>query len=451
MFDIFGSRVTRTCSGMSRRDFVRVGAVGTLGLSLADWLKMKAQGQTKEGKAKSVIQIWLGGGPPQTDMFDPKPEAGEDYSGPLKNPIATNAPGMRISELLPLLAKQADKFSLLRSVTHNNDGHETAAYIMLTGTLPSPDIVYPCIGSVVALKRGYNAGYKGLLPPYITLTYPLGRFSEAGFLGSNYKTFTTGGDPNAKEIRVQGLVPPGGMTPQRLEERHTLLQSVDSLAKEIDKNETLQTMTTYQEKAYGLVMGEAKKAFDMSQEKDEVREKYGRNHFGQSCLLSRRLVENGVPFITVNWGGWDTHTDNFGAMKKLLPQFDQGLSSLLEELSQRGLLASTIISVYGEFGRTPKVYWEPPWNGGRHHYGPVFSALVAGGGFKGGVVVGSTDARGEQVKDRPIFAWDLSASMYKLMGIEPTERLPHPQGCVAYVTPLASGAVASGGLLTEIM
>ena len=236
--------------------------------------------------------------------------------------------------------------------------------------------MYPCIGSVVSLKKGYEGGYKGSLPPYISLTNALGRFSEAGFLGSNYKTFATGGDPNAKEVRVQGLVAPAGINDKRQQQRRSLLESVDSLAKEMEKQPEIQTMDSYQEKAYGLILGDAKKAFDMSQEKDETRERYGRNHFGQCCLLARRLVEHGVPFITVNSGGWDTHTDNFGAMKRLLPNLDHGFSALLEDLSQRGLLESTIVVWYGEFGRTPKVYWEPPWNGGRHHFGRVFSCVV---------------------------------------------------------------------------
>ena len=419
-----------------------------LGLTLADWLRMKANGETKEAKAKSVIQLWMGGGPPQTDTFDPKPEAGEEYCGPLKKPLNTNVPGMRISELLPLLAKQADKFSIIRSMTHSNDGHETAAYIMLTGTMPSAELVYPAAGAVVALKR-QEAGYEGSLPPYITLTSPLGRISEEGFLGSNYKTFATGGDPNAKEFRVSGLVPPRGMTEERLQQRRSLVQAIDALAKK--KDGPLQAADTYQEKAYSLLLGDAKKAFDLSEEKDDLRDKYGRQHFGQSCLVARRLVERGVPFITVNMGGWDTHTKNFEAMNRLGPIIDQGMATLLSDLSERGLLESTIVTWYGEFGRTPKVYIEPPWFGGRHHFGRVFSAVVAGGGFKGGVVVGSSDRTGEQVRDRPVYPWDLSASIYELLGIDPRGKLPHPHGCVAHVTPLADGKLASGGMLKEIM
>ena len=449
MLDVHGRKVTHSGPGMGRRDFLRVGALGATGLTLTDWFRLKAHAETQEPKAKSVIQLWMGGGPTHLDTFDPKPEAGEDYCGPLKSPVQTNVPGIRISEMLPLLAKQADKYSIIRSMVVGHNGHEIATYIMQTGTMPS-DLVYPSIGAVLAYKRD-EAGYQGSLPPYISLTYPFGRFSEAGFLGTAYKTFATGGDPNSNNFRVQGLGAPGGVTQERMKDRRTLLQAVDSLARQMDNNKTFETMDSYQERAYGLILGDAKKAFDLSEEKDELREKYGRNRFGQSCLVARRLVEHGVPFVMVNSGGWDTHRDNFGRMKVLLPPLDQGFAALLEDLAARGLLESTIVTWFGEFGRTPKIAKEAPWDGGRHHYGPCMSAVVAGGGFKGGTVVGQSDEKGEHPKERPVYPWDLTGSMYTLLGIDPTGKLPHPHGCVAYVTPSASGNVQSGGLLTEIM
>ena len=451
MLDIHGREAGWSRPGLSRRDFMRVGALSMSGLTLAELLKIKAHGQTTGAKAKSVIQFFMLGGPTHLDTWDPKPEAGEEYCGPLKNPIQTNVPGIRISELLPLTAKQADKFSIIRSYNHQDHGHETGAYTVATGALPSGEMVYPSMGAVVSLKKGYDAGYQGGLPPYITLTTPLPWFSDTGFLDTKYQTFCTHGDPNDKGFRVQGLAMAGGLTDKRVEERRTLLQSVDSLAKEMDKEPAFQKIDGFHQKAYGMLLGDAKKAFDMSQEKDDVREKYGRNIFGQSCLLARRLVEQGVPFITINWGPWDTHTDNFGAMKGTLPVFDKGFSSLMEELAQRGLLQSTIVLWYGEFGRTPKVDPAPPWNGGRHHWPLCYSAVVGGGGFRGGTVVGSSDAKGEYPKDRPVYPWDLTASIYKLLGINPNEKLPHPQGCVAYVTPPSSGGRPTGGLLTEIM
>jgi hypothetical protein len=442
--------LVRCGEGLGRRDFLRVGALGTLGLTLSDFLAGKAHGNIREGKARSVIQLWMWGGPPHLDTFDPKPEAGPAFCGPLLKPIETKVRGIRVGELLPLLAKQADKYSILRSVTHGSGGHETAAYMMLTGTMPATDLVYPSVGSVVAYQRS-AAGYQGPLPPFISVPAPYGRFSEAGFLGTNYRTYATGGDPAAKDFRVQGLVAPAGVTDLRQRQRRTLLESVDAFARELSQEREIRTLGEHQEKAYALILGDAKKAFDLSLEGDAVRDRYGRTRYGQSCLLARRLVEHGVPFVTINWGGWDTHSDHFGAMKRNLPELDRCFSVLLQDLAERGLLSTTIVTWFGEFGRTPRVDWAPPWNGGRHHHGDVFSAVVAGGGFKGGAVVGSSDARGERVRDRPVYPWDLSASMYELLGIDPHGRLPHPRGCVAYVTPLKSGEVPSGGLLREIM
>lgn len=449
MLDLEGYTL-RWSGGGTRRSFLRIGSVSALGLSLADWFRLQAAGAVKEGKAKAVIQLWMSGGPAQTDTFDPKPEAGEDFAGPLRKPIPTNVPGIRIGQLLPLLAKQADKYAIIRSMTHGNNSHETATYIMQTGTLPTPELVYPAIGAVVAYKK-QEAGLVSNLPPYMTLTTPLGRFSECGFLGNNYKTFAPGGDPNSKDFRVQGLIPPRGMTEQRMMERRSLLESLDLFARNAEKQDALKQMDAFREKAYSLILGDARKAFDLSLEKDSVKDKYGRNRFGQSCLLARRLVQHGVPFVTVNDGGWDTHKSHFDAMQKKLPVLDQGFAALLEDLAALGLLETTIVTWFGEFGRTPRIAMEAPWFGGRHHFGDCFSAVVAGGGFKGGTVVGASDFRGETVKERPVYPWDLSASMYKLLGIDPHGHLPHPQGCVAYVSPIASGTVPSGGLLTEIM
>ncbi|MCY2995236.1 MAG: DUF1501 domain-containing protein [Planctomycetota bacterium] len=448
MLDIHGRTASCSEKSLTRRDFIRVGALGAAGLTLADWFRLEAHGQTKDAKAKSVIQLWMGGGPPHMDTFDPKPDAGAEYTGPYKHPLETSVPGFRICETMPMMAKCADKYSIIRSLTHGEGGHEVATYIMQTCTMPG-ELVYPSVGAVLAYKK-YESGYQGL-PPYISITSPLGRFTESGFLGTDYKIFATGGDPNSDNVRVEGLVPPGGVADERLQGRRTLLQSVDSLAREMEKDKRFEAMDSYQQRAYGLVFGEAKKAFVMSQEKLELRERYGRNSFGQSCLLARRLVERGVPFVTVNMGGWDTHRDNFGRMKVLCPPLDQGFSALLEDLAQRGLLESTIVTWFGEFGRTPKIDAKPPWDSGRHHYGHAQSVVVAGGGFKGGVIVGETDAKGEFPAKRTLYPWDLSASMYTLLGVDPQGKLPHPHGCVAHVTPVAGGDIQSGGLLTEIM
>lgn len=410
----------------------------------------RAAGGGARGKAKSVIQIWQGGGPSHIDSFDPKPEAGNDYCGSFKSPLSTVADGMRISELMPELAKQADKFSLIRSMTHGNNSHETASYLVQTGRAPGGRDVFPAVGAVVALYKGYQAGYKGLLPPYIVLTQPQGRFSEAGFLGARYKPFATGGDPASGKFAVEGIVAPG-VTEQRQQDRRNLLHQLDSLGRAVGKDPVLDGLRKAEEEAYDLILGDAGKVFDLTQEPDELRERYGRNTLGQACLAARRLVEQGVPYITINSGGWDTHKDCLNLMRRKLPELDKAIASLLLDLSERGLLESTIVWCCGEFGRTPKIVWDAPWNGGRHHYGKVFSALVAGGGFRGGQVVGSSDAKGENVAERPVYPCDLIGSIYELLGINPEGNLPHPLGNAVRVTPAASEGVTMGGRLTEIM
>jgi hypothetical protein len=440
---------------MTRRDALRAGflsaaALMARGFSLPAWSASPAPVSTI-GKAKSVIQIWMWGGPAHLDTFDPKPEAGSDYSGPLDHPIATNANGIQIGELIPQLAKQADKYSLIRSMTHGLNAHETAAYTVQTGRLSGGHDVFPNVGAVVSLFKGYRAGYKGLIPPYIVLTEPQGRFSEAGFLGQQYKPFATGGDPGQQRFAVEGVVVPG-ISDQRQRDRRELLHQMDTLGRALKNDPQVAALNTSEKQAYELILGEAGKVFDLSEEKDPLRDRYGRTTFGQSCLAARRLVEAGVPYITINYrGDWDTHKQNFQTMRRRLPELDKGLATLLEDLSDRGLLESTVVWCCGEFGRTPKVAWEAPWNGGRGHWGQVFSALVAGGGFKGGQLVGSSDARGEEVTSRPVYPLDLIGSIYKQMGIPADARLPHPEGLdITAIPPLAEG-LPTAGLLKELV
>jgi hypothetical protein len=440
--------------GIGRREAICYGFLGAAGLLMTNRLGLPALAETPpsnpQAKAKTVIQIWLWGGPSHLDTFDPKPEAGFDYCGPFSNPIQTNVPELKICELLPLLAKQADKYSIIRSMTHGNNGHETAAYLVQTGRNPGGADVYPCVGAVVALFKGYDAGYQGLIPPYIVLTQPQGRFSEAGFLGSKYKPFATGGDPARTPFVVEGVVAQGIST-QRQMNRRDLLHKLNTLDQAMAGNAQLAMKDECEKQAYDLILGDAGKVFDLAQEKDELRERYGRTTFGQSCLAARRLVERGVPYVTINHGGWDTHKEHFQAMRRKLPELDKGLATLLQDLSERGLLDSTIIWCGGEFGRTPKVEKEAPWNGGRGHYGKVFSALVAGGGFKGGRVLGASDAKGENVKERPVYPVDFIGSLYQLLGIDTNAKLPHSQGKLVHVMPAAEEAGKTGGLLTEIM
>ena len=435
---------------LSRREAMCRGLAGAAGLLLADRMAVPASAGALPAKAKSVIQIWMWGGPTHLDTFDPKPNAGNDYCGPLNKPIATNVDGIVISELMPLLAKQADKYSIIRSMTHGNNSHETAAYMVQTGRKAGERLAYPCVGAVVSLFKGYNAGYRGLIPPYVVLTRPQGRFSEAGFLASRYKPFATGGDPAQSQFLVEGVVAQG-MTDQRQKERREFLHNIGTMEQVGKGDLTLTAFSQTEDQAYDMILGDGSKAFDLSQEKDDLRERYGRTTFGQSCLVARRLVQRGVPYITINYPGWDTHKDNFGVMRRKLPETDKGMATLLQDLSDLGLLQSTIVWCCGEFGRTPKIQWEPPWNGGRGHYGHVFSAVVAGGGFRGGRVVGASDAKGEHVKDRPVYPCDLLGSMYQLLGIDPDGKLPHPQGWLATATPSPADGIPSGGRLTEIM
>ncbi|MCC7299862.1 MAG: DUF1501 domain-containing protein [Verrucomicrobia bacterium] len=439
---------------ITRRNALRLGLFGAAGLMLPDWLAMKAAGMINplKAKAKSVIQVWLWGGPCHLDTFDPKPDAGYDFYGKYDKPLATNVDGIRICQALPQLAKMADKYSLLRGMTHGNGSHETAAYMVMTGTKPMDGIVNPSMGAVVSYKKGYSAGYDGLIPPYVALTRPQGRFSEAGFLGSRYQPFATGGDPAKIPFAVEGVVAEG-ISDARQQSRRELLQNLDTLARAMEGNPLVERMTKNQQAAYSLILGEAKNTFDLSKEPDELRTAYGKTTFGQSCLQARKLVEAGVPFITINAPGWDTHKKHFELMGRMLPELDRGVATLLQDLSNRGLLDSTIVWCGGEFGRTPKVDWEAPWNGGRSHYGKAFSHLIAGGGFSGGHVIGTTSSRGEEVVDRPVYPWDLTASIYEQLGIDPNGTLPTPDGKTAFISPLADSAakVASGGLLREIM
>ena len=404
-------------------------------------------------KAASVIQVWLWGGPSHLDTFDPKPAAGRDYCGPYTKPLATNVDGIQIGQMFPLLAKMADKYALLRGMTHGSNGHETAAYLVQAGRKAGGTLVCPGIGAIVSRFKGYDGGYKGMLPPYITVTRPQGRFSEAGFLPSKYKPFSTGGDPSKDPFVVEGIVAEN-ITEERQRDRRSLLGDVDTFGQTRGNEPLVKSLDACREQAYSMILGDAGKAFALTQESADMRDRYGRTTIGQSCLLARRLVERGVPFITINHGGWDTHKMHFQAMSKKLPELDKALSALFQDLADHGLLDTTIVWVSGEFGRTPKIQWEAPWNGGRGHYGKAFSALVAGGGFRGGTVVGKTDERGETVIERPIYPWDLLGSMYALLGIDANAKLTTPQGESVFVSPFAANEIPAketGGLLKEIM
>ncbi len=435
---------------ITRRETLKAGLVGAANLWLADRFGAPLRAAAPTGRAKAVIQIWMWGGPCHIDTFDPKPGAGYDYCGPLAKAIPTNADGIQIGELLPLLAKQADKYSIIRSMTHGINAHETASYAVQTGRTPGDRLVYPGAGAIVSLMRGYGAGYSGLIPPYIVLTELQGRFSESGFLGPRYAPFATAGDPAQTPFAVQGVITPG-ITEERQRSRRDLLRALNTLGDAVKGSTSIEAFTKAEDQAYELILGESGKVFDLAQETDDMRERYGRNTFGQSCLAARRLVERGVPYITINYKGWDTHKQHFQVMRQRLPQLDKGFAMLLQDLSERGLLESTIVWWGGEFGRTPRVQWEAPWNGGRGHWGSAFSTVLAGGGFKGGRVVGASDARGEEVKDRPVSPANVIGSIFSQLGLDLDARLPNPDGLDLRIAPAASGGAPEAGPLKEIM
>jgi hypothetical protein len=386
----------------------------------------------RRATAKSVIEIWVWGGPSQLETFDPKPDAPKDYSNGLKA-IPTNVPGVKISELLPKLAQQADKYSIIRSMTHPHRGHETATYLMQTGREPGGGFVFPAIGAVIAMFKSNE--YKGDISPYVILTVAKGRFSEVGFLNASYSPLVTGGNPSQTRFVVDGIVPPGGASAAETARRMNMLRGLDQFGDVENCCEELAKFKRSGERAVDIIGGPAAKVFDLSEETDAMRDKYGRNNFGQSCLVARRLVEAGVPYITLNAQGWDSHKRHFETMKQRTAEMDQAVAALLEDLSSRKLLDTTLIWWSGEFGRSPKIDWEAPWNGGRNHYSKCFSAMVAGGGFVGGKVVGLSDANAENVVSRPVEPQDLLGSIYELCGIDPDSELPNPIGLKEPVLP----------------
>lgn len=400
----------------------------------------------KLGKAKTVIQIWMWGGPSQLETFDPKPDAGEAYCGAWNEPITTNVPDVKISQSLPNLATCADLYSVIRSMTHDTNHHEVASYMMQTGRMPGGGMVYPNVGAVISSMRGYDHGYDSPIPPYVVLTTGQGRFSESGFLGPQYKPFITGGDPSKTPFLVSGYVVQG-IDGERQKSRQEVLNQFDVWGNAMEGDQLIDDLSAARKNAYGLMTGDAAKTFDLAQESEDVRQGYGMNWFGQACLCARRLVQKGVPYITINYRGWDTHKRHFEYLTRKQPEWDQGLTMLLKELRDYNLLDQTIVWWGGEFGRTPKIQTDSPWFGGRGHFCHCFSCLLAGGGFKGGTLVGESNATAERVAKRPVRPQDLLGSLYWQMGIDPTQKMPNKKG---FDVPIME-APSSDGWLTEIM
>jgi hypothetical protein len=418
---------TRTCDGTSRRDFLRVGSLGLAGLSLAGLLQAEARAKSKKeaslgANAKSVVLVFLGGGISHHDSFDPKPEAPDDIRGKYTQ-IGTTVPGLKIGEKLPMLAKVMDRITLVRSGSHNNDHHETATNWVLSGRFGTPFGDYPAIGAVVA----HETGFSGAVPPYVAVprnpsfTWELGK---SAFLGGRYESFKAG-DPSQPNYRVQDLQPAGGMNAKQVERRETLLQAVDGLAKRVEGNDQIATYDEFHARAREMVLSsEARRAFAIDQESEKLRDRYGRNTAGQSMLLARRLVESGVRFVTVNYGGWDHHAKIFEALDKKLPEFDRAVSALIEDMDTRGALNDTLLVVMGEFGRTPKFNKDA----GRDHWGPAGSLLFAGAGVKRGFVLGKTDKHGAYTTQRPVSPADVAFTIFDSLGIDPRKHLKAPDG-----------------------
>jgi hypothetical protein len=441
MLNVAMSDRHRYCDGLSRRSFLKAGFLGAAGLSLPDWLTLKARaaesGQSTRDTA--VILIWLDGGPTHLDMYDLKPEAPAEYRGTLK-PIRTNVPGIDICEYMPEQAKVMDKLAIVRSMSHTTGDHYAGAHWMLTGyfgsTAANLDPMYPSAGSIAAKVRGAN---RAGLPAYVAVPHAASvglvpGYNSAAYLGTTYNPFQTGGDPNSPHFSVHNLTLPGGVSLAQLEDRKTLLGSFDTLRRDIDRSGSLDSLDKFQREAYELISGPAaRRAFDIGSEDPRLRDRYGRHNWGQSCLMARRLVEAGVTFVTVHMGGWDHHAGIFPAMKSLLPIVDRAVAALVRDLSERGLYDRVALCMCGEFGRAPRLTAFPGQPGvGRDHWGEAGFVLMGGGGLKTGLVVGSTTAKGERPKDRPVSPADMLATLYHVLGIDTTQTFtdrsgrPHP-------------------------
>jgi uncharacterized protein (DUF1501 family) len=403
------------CGGVSRRSFLRLGGLSALGLSLPDLLRARAASvPLTSRKAKRCILLWMQGGPSHIDTFDPKPDAPAEIRGEFKT-IPTTLPGVRFAEPLPALAKTTDLYSVIRGHDPKNGSHGVADHIMMTGHKFNAALPFPCYGAVVAKERGYVDG----MLPFVQMGKSIDRRFNggvAGFLGDEYNAFEVHEDPNAAIFKVRDLGIANDAERARLDRRYTMLNDLERYQKSIENSAMpVKARDTFYEKAHGLITSPAaKKAFDIGAEPEKVRERYGRNTLGQSCLVARRLIEAGVQFVTVTDGGWDTHQNNFKSLKeRLLPRLDIGLSALFEDLRTRGMLDDTLVVWFGDFGRTPKI--NP--SAGRDHWASAGVAIMGGGGIRPGQVVGQTNPLAEFVTDSPVYPQDLAATIYHQLGI----------------------------------
>jgi hypothetical protein len=418
--------MTMACAGnpLGRRGFLSVGTISALGISLADVLRMEnAKADIKnyasrEGTAKSVIYIYLPGGAAHQETFDPKPFAPVEYRGPLGS-IETSIPGVRLGEMLTHTAKVVDKIAICRSMTHGEAAHERGTHNMFTGYRPSPALQYPSMGSVVA----HEFGPRNNLPPYVCIPNQPNEFAGTGYLSSSYAGFSLGSDPADKNFQVRDLSLPGGVDGGRFDKRRRMLDVVNGYFREKEKSDSLDALDTFYDRAYSLISSQqAREAFDMAKEPDAIKEEYGRNQAGMRMLLARRLVEAGVRFVTLTYGGWDMHDNIQNGIKNQVPALDQGFATLIRDLDRRGLLSSTLVCIGSEFGRTPKINNLA----GRDHWPKVFSVVMAGGGIKQGIVYGSSNATASEPEDDPLTVEDWATTIYDRLGIVDDKELMAP-------------------------
>lgn len=412
----------RYCDGIRRRDALRVGVLGAAGLGLADYLRLAAAGEIRNLKATSAIFINLAGGPSHLDSFDPKPEAPQEYRGEFE-PIQTNVPGIAICEHLPKLARCADKFSLLRGVSHSLTEHQMGTKYLNTGNRPLPSLEFPGYGAVVSKELASPPD----LPPFVAIPKTP---QVAGILGVEYAPFNTQSTPRAGQpFTVRGITLDRGVTVEKIERRHRLLTDLEATFREYEKDSgLLKGLDRFAQRAYDILSSpRSRLAFDISQEPASIARLFPDHELGQSSLLAARLVEAGVRFVSIDHGGWDTHDDNFRQMKnKLLPELDGGLAALLLALEQKGLLERTAVFATGEFGRTPKINSQRV---GRDHHPRAMVVLLAGGGMKGGQTIGASDAKGEgPAHGAGISPDDVAASFYHSLGIDARKEYRTPTG-----------------------
>jgi hypothetical protein len=409
----------------SRRGFLQVGVVAGLGLTLGDYFRLTstARGEhnyapSKEGVAKSVIHIFLPGGMAHQESWDPKPNAPIEYRGEMAS-IKTNVDGVYINEALKQTAQITNKLVICRSMTHGEAAHERGTHNMFTGYRPSPAVTYPSMGSVVS----HEFGVRNSLPPYVCVPSQPTTYAGSGYLSSSFSPFSLGSDPANGGFQVQDLALPGGVDDKRFTTRKNMLEAVNEHFAKKEKSDNLDAMDTFYQRAYGLISSQkAREAFDINKELPKLRDEYGRNAAGQRFLMARRLVEAGVRFVSLTYGGWDMHAGIRGGMLGQLPAFDQAFAALVRDLETRGLLDTTLIMVSSEFGRTPKI--NP--SAGRDHWPKVFSVVLAGGGLKKGVVYGTSDATASEPEDDPLSVEELSYTVFGQLGIKGEKALVAP-------------------------